>query len=118
VSLPGGCAIGSRPVNLHIHGLQSMGATVKVEGGYICARVQGRLKGDRILMDRVSVTGTENLMMAATLAKGTTLIENAAREPEVVDLAHFLNRMGAKISGMGSATLVIEGVDSLGGVSH
>jgi UDP-N-acetylglucosamine 1-carboxyvinyltransferase len=118
VSLPGGCAIGSRPVNLHIHGLQSMGATIKVEGGYICARAEGRLRGTRILMDRVSVTGTENLMMAATLAKGTTFIENAAREPEVVDLAHCLNRMGARISGMDTATLVIEGVDSLSGACH
>ncbi|ABA59227.1 UDP-N-acetylglucosamine 1-carboxyvinyltransferase [Nitrosococcus oceani] len=118
VSLPGGCAIGSRPVNLHIHGLQAMGATITVEEGYICARSQGRLRGTRLFMDRVSVTGTENLMMAATLAEGTTFIENAAREPEVVDLAHCLNQMGARISGMGSDTLVIEGVDSLGGASH
>jgi UDP-N-acetylglucosamine 1-carboxyvinyltransferase len=118
VSLPGGCAIGSRPVNLHIHGLQAMGARIKVERGYICARTQGRLKGTRLFMDRVSVTGTENLMMAATLAKGTTLIENAAREPEVVDLAHCLNRMGAQISGMGTDTLVIEGVDTLHGACH
>ncbi|QBQ54137.1 UDP-N-acetylglucosamine 1-carboxyvinyltransferase [Nitrosococcus wardiae] len=118
VSLPGGCAIGSRPVNLHIHGLQAMGATINVEGGYIRARTQGRLRGTRLLMDRVSVTGTENLMMAATLAKGTTFIENAAREPEVVDLAHCLNRMGARISGMGTDTLVIEGVDSLSGACH
>ncbi|BAW80979.1 UDP-N-acetylglucosamine 1-carboxyvinyltransferase [Candidatus Nitrosoglobus terrae] len=118
VSLPGGCAIGSRPVNLHIHGLQLMGANIKVEGGYICAHIQGRLKGARVLMDRVSVTGTENLMMAATLAKGTTFIENAAREPEVIDLAHFLNKMGAKISGMGTSTLIIEGVDSLKGTCH
>lgn len=118
VSLPGGCAIGSRPVNLHIHGLQAMGATINVEGGYIRARTQGRLRGTRLLMDRVSVTGTENLMMAATLAKGTTFIENAAREPEVVDLAHCLNRMGARVSGMGTDTLVIEGVDSLSGACH
>ena len=118
VSLPGGCAIGSRPVDLHIHGLQAMGARIKVERGYICARTQGRLKGARLFMDRVSVTGTENLMMAATLAKGTTFIENAAREPEVVDLACCLNRMGAKISGMGTDTLIIEGVDSLHGACH
>lgn len=118
VSLPGGCAIGSRPVDLHIHGLRAMGAEIKVEGGYIRARSPGRLRGARILMDRVSVTGTENLIMAATLANGTTIIENAAREPEVVDLAHCLNRMGAKISGMGADTVVVEGVDSLGGACH
>ena len=97
VSLPGGCAIGARPVNLHIHGLELMGAQIVVEEGYIKARVDGRLKGAHILMDMVSVTGTENLMMAAVLADGRTIIENAAREPEVVDLAHFLNALGARI---------------------
>lgn len=117
VSLPGGCAIGSRPVNLHIKGLQAMGAEVVIEDGYIKATC-ARLQGARIFMDMVSVTGTENLMMAAALAQGTTVIENAAREPEVVDLADCLNAMGAKISGAGSAELVIEGVDSLHDASH
>ena len=117
VSLPGGCAIGSRPVNLHIKGLQAMGAEVVIEDGYIKATAE-RLKGARIFMDMVSVTGTENLMMAAALAQGTTVIENAAREPEIVDLANCLNAMGAKVSGAGSAELVIEGVDSLHDASH
>lgn len=117
VSLPGGCAIGSRPVNLHIKGLQAMGADVVIEDGYIKAKA-ARLKGARIFMDMVSVTGTENLMMAAALAQGTTVIENAAREPEIVDLANCLNAMGAKVSGAGSAELVIEGVDSLHDASH
>lgn len=117
VSLPGGCAIGSRPVNLHIKGLEAMGATVVIEDGYIKARCE-RLKGARIFMDMVSVTGTENLMMAASLAQGTTIIENAAREPEIVDLANCLNAMGAKISGAGRSELVIEGVDSLHDASH
>ncbi len=117
VSLPGGCAIGSRPVNLHIAGLEAMGAEIKVENGYIRAKAK-RLKGARIFMDTVSVTGTENLMMAATLADGETVIENAAREPEVVDLALCLNRMGAKISGMGSDTIVIEGVKKLHGTEY
>lgn len=117
VSLPGGCAIGSRPVNLHIAGLEAMGADVKVENGYIRAKAK-RLKGARIFMDTVSVTGTENLMMAAALADGETVIENAAREPEVVDLALCLNRMGAKISGMGSDTIVIEGVKKLHGTEY
>lgn len=117
VSLPGGCAIGSRPVNLHVHGLQQMGADIEIEDGYIKAKAK-RLKGANILMDIVSVTGTENLMMAATLAEGTTTIENAAREPEVVDLADCLNKMGAKIQGAGTATLTIEGVDSLSGVEY
>ncbi|MEJ2760905.1 MAG: UDP-N-acetylglucosamine 1-carboxyvinyltransferase, partial [Gammaproteobacteria bacterium] len=117
VSLPGGCAIGSRPVNLHISGLEAMGAHIDVEGGYIRARAD-RLQGAELTMDIVTVTGTENLMMAATLARGTTLIENAAREPEVVDLADCLNRMGAKISGAGSATITIEGVDSLKGTQY
>jgi UDP-N-acetylglucosamine 1-carboxyvinyltransferase len=117
VSLPGGCAIGSRPVNLHIAGLEAMGAEIKVENGYIRAKAK-RLKGARIFMDTVSVTGTENLMMAATLADGETVIENAAREPEVVDLALCLNRMGAKIKGMGSDTIVIEGVKKLHGTEY
>ncbi len=115
VSLPGGCAIGARPVNLHIHGLELMGAKIVVEEGYIKARVDGRLKGARILMDMVSVTGTENLMMAAVLADGRTVIENAAREPEVVDLANFLIALGAKIQGVGTATLTIDGVEKLHG---
>ncbi|HEY4127646.1 MAG TPA: UDP-N-acetylglucosamine 1-carboxyvinyltransferase [Gammaproteobacteria bacterium] len=117
VSLPGGCAIGSRPVNLHIAGLEAMGAEVKVENGYIRAKAK-RLKGARIIMDTVSVTGTENLMMAAALADGETVIENAAREPEVVDLAVCLNRMGAKISGMGTDTVLIEGVKKLHGAEY
>lgn len=118
VSLPGGCAIGARPVNLHVHGLELMGAKIAIEDGYIKARVDGRLKGAHILMDMVSVTGTENLMMAATLADGRTVIENAAREPEVVDLAHFLNTLGAKIQGAGTDTLVIDGVERLHGGSY
>ena len=117
VSLPGGCAIGSRPVNLHIAGLEAMGAEIKVENGYIRAKAK-RLKGARIIMDTVSVTGTENLMMAAALADGETVIENAAREPEVVDLALCLNRMGAKINGMGTDTVVIEGVKKLHGAEY
>ena len=112
VSLPGGCAIGSRPVNLHIHGLAKMGADIQVENGFIRAKAK-RLKGTRLVMDLVTVTGTENLMMAATLAKGTTVIENAAREPEVVDLAHCLIAMGAQIGGAGTDTITIDGVDSL-----
>ncbi len=115
VSLPGGCAIGARPVNLHIHGLEQMGAEIKVEDGYIKARVEGRLRGAHILMDMVSVTGTENLMMAAVLAEGRTIIENAAREPEVVDLANFLNALGARIQGIGQDTLIIDGVEALHG---
>ena len=117
VSLPGGCAIGSRPVDLHIKGLQALGAEVSVENGYIKARAK-RLKGARINMDIVTVTGTENIMMAATLAKGTTVIENAAQEPEVIDLANCLNSMGAKIEGAGSATIVIEGVEQLHGTQY
>jgi len=123
VSLPGGCAIGSRPVDLHIKGLQAMGAEIHIEHGYIHAQApQGkgakRLKGARIFFDLVSVTGTENLMMAATLADGVTVLENAAREPEVVDLAHCLIAMGAKIEGAGSDTITITGVDRLHGASH
>ncbi len=117
VSLPGGCAIGSRPVNLHIEGLQALGAEVSVENGYIKARAK-RLKGARIYLDMVTVTGTENLMMAAVLARGTTIIENAAQEPEVIDLANCLNSMGAKISGAGTSTLVIEGVERLDGTTY
>ncbi len=116
VSLPGGCAIGARPVNLHIHGLELMGAKVDVRNGYIEAEVPGgRLQGANIFMDMVSVTGTENLMMAAALAEGTTIIENAACEPEVVDLANFLNTLGARIEGAGSTKLVIHGVEALHG---
>jgi UDP-N-acetylglucosamine 1-carboxyvinyltransferase len=117
VSLPGGCAIGQRPVDLHIKGLQAMGAQIEIEQGYIHARA-GRLKGTRIVMDMVTVTGTENLMMAASLADGVTVIENAAREPEVVDLADCLNAMGARISGAGSDVITIEGVDGLRGAEH
>ncbi len=117
VSLPGGCAIGSRPVNLHIQGLAKMGADIRVEGGFIHARAE-RLHGARLVMDMVTVTGTENLMMAATLASGTTVIENAAREPEVVDLAGCLVAMGAHIRGVGTDTIEIEGVSSLGGTSY
>jgi UDP-N-acetylglucosamine 1-carboxyvinyltransferase len=118
VSLPGGCAIGSRPVDLHLRGLEQMGAQIKVENGYIRATSNGRLKGAHIFLDQVTVTGTENLLMAATLAQGITTLENAAREPEVVDLTHYLNNMGAKISGVGTATLVIEGVESLQGAPY
>ena len=117
VSLPGGCAIGSRPVNLHIQGLQQLGAEITVEHGYICARAE-RLTGATIVMDIVTVTGTENLMMAATLAEGTTVLENAAREPEVVDLANCLIKMGAHIQGAGTDTIIIEGVEKLGGTEH
>ncbi|AGY92509.1 UDP-N-acetylglucosamine 1-carboxyvinyltransferase [Spiribacter curvatus] len=117
VSLPGGCAIGTRPVNLHVDGLQAMGADISVENGYIRARCR-RLKGARLVMDLVTVTGTENLMMAATLAEGRTVIENAAREPEVVDLANCLNAMGAQVSGAGSDTLVIDGVERLQGAHY
>lgn len=115
VSLPGGCAIGARPVNLHIEGLRQMGAHITVENGYIKAAVNGRLKGANILMDTVSVTGTENLMTAAALADGKTVIENAAREPEVIDLANFLNTLGADIRGAGTDTIVVHGVEKLHG---
>ena len=117
VSLPGGCAIGSRPVDLHIKGLQDMGAEIDVSNGYIHARAK-RLKGARLVMDIVTVTGTENLMMAAALADGTTIIENAAREPEVVDLANFIIAMGGKISGAGTDTITIEGVEKLHGTRY
>lgn len=117
VSLPGGCAIGSRPVNLHIKGLQALGAKITVDRGYIRARAN-RLRGARIFMDLISVTGTENLMMAAVLAEGTTVIENAAREPEVIDLARCLKTMGADIHGAGSDEITIHGVQRLGGGAH
>ena len=113
VSLPGGCAIGTRPVDIHINGLIKMGADINVEGGFIHAKVD-RLKGCHLVLEQITVTGTENLLMAATLAEGTTIMENAAKEPEVTDLAHFLNAMGAKISGIGTDVLVIEGVKKLG----
>ena len=117
VSLPGGCAIGERPVDLHIKGLEAMGAEVSIDAGYIHARAK-RLKGARIFMDTVTVTGTENLMMAACLAEGETVLENAAREPEVVDLARCLIAMGARIRGHGTDEIVVEGVRSLGGATH
>jgi len=113
VSLPGGCAIGARPVDIHLDGLKKMGADIRVENGFIHAKAT-RLKGCRLVLEQVTVTGTENLLMAAVLAEGTTIIENAAREPEVNDLAHFLNKMGAKISDIGTDVLTIEGVDRLG----
>src|SRR6204780_3335208 len=115
VSLPGGCAIGARPVNIHVAGLQAMGADITIEGGYIRARA-ARLKGARLVLDTVTVTGTENLMMAAVLAEGETVIENAAREPEVIDLANFLIAMGAKIVGAGTDRIAIQGVRELQGV--
>src|SRR3954463_13962143 len=117
ISLPGGCAIGARPVNIHVAGLQAMGADITIEGGYIRARA-GRLKGARLMLDTVTVTGTENLMMAATLADGETIIENAAREPEVVDLANFLIAMGAKIQGAGTDKIVVQGVERLHGTQY
>ena len=117
VSLPGGCAIGTRPVNLHVQGLRAMGAEVSVEGGYIRARCR-RLQGARLVMDLVTVTGTENLMMAATLAAGRSVIENAAREPEVVDLANYLNAMGARVRGAGTDTITIDGVERLEGAQY
>jgi UDP-N-acetylglucosamine 1-carboxyvinyltransferase len=117
VSLPGGCAIGQRPVDQHLKGLQAMGASITIEHGYMHAEAE-RLRGARIVMDLVTVTGTENLMMAATLAEGTTLLENAAREPEVVDLAKCLVAMGAKIEGAGSDVIRVQGVGSLGGATH
>ncbi|MGD0465139.1 MAG: UDP-N-acetylglucosamine 1-carboxyvinyltransferase [Gammaproteobacteria bacterium] len=119
VSLPGGCAIGPRPVDLHIKGLEAMGASISIEDGYIKATCKrGKLKAAQIIFDTVTVTGTENLMMAATLATGTTVLKNAACEPEVQDLANFLNKMGARISGIGTDTLEIEGVESLSGCQY
>ncbi|HSG57680.1 MAG TPA: UDP-N-acetylglucosamine 1-carboxyvinyltransferase, partial [Paracoccaceae bacterium] len=118
VSFPGGCAIGSRPVDLHLKGLEAMGAQISVANGYINAEVEGRLRGARIVMETVTVGGTENLMMAATLATGRTVLENAAREPEVVDLAQCLIAMGARISGHGTDTIVIEGIERLHGCDY
>jgi UDP-N-acetylglucosamine 1-carboxyvinyltransferase len=122
VSLPGGCAIGSRPVDLHIKGLQAMGAAIHITHGYIQASTlhlpNRRLQGTRYYMDMVTVTGTENLMMAAALAHGTTILENAAKEPEVVDLAECLNKMGANIKGAGTDVITIEGVEKLTGTTH
>jgi len=117
VSLPGGCAIGARPVNIHVAGLQAMGADIHIENGYIKARAD-RLKGARLVLETVTVTGTENLMMAAALAEGETVLENAAREPEVVDLSDFLCAMGAKIKGAGTDRIVIEGVKRLNGTAY
>ena len=117
VSLPGGCAIGARPVNLHINGLEAMGADITVENGYIKAKCK-RLQGAKIVLDMITVTGTENLMMAACLADGITILENAAREPEVVDLAHCLNAMGAKVTGAGTDTITIEGVERMHGTTY
>ncbi|WHY00511.1 UDP-N-acetylglucosamine 1-carboxyvinyltransferase [Neobacillus sp. DY30] len=118
VALPGGCAIGSRPIDQHLKGFEAMGAKVKVGNGFIEAEVDGRLKGAKIYLDFPSVGATENIMMAATLAKGTTVIENVAKEPEIVDLANFLNKMGANVRGAGTGTLRIEGVDVLFGADH
>ncbi|MDX1901517.1 MAG: UDP-N-acetylglucosamine 1-carboxyvinyltransferase [Gammaproteobacteria bacterium] len=118
VSLPGGCAIGSRPVDQHLKGLQAMGADISVEDGYVKAQAKKRLQGATIVMDLITVTGTENIMMAATLAEGQTIIHNAAREPEVEDLALFLNTLGAKISGAGTSTIVIDGVPELSGGNY
>mgnify|MGYP001954073313 CR=1 FL=1 len=118
VALPGGCAIGSRPIDQHLKGFEAMGAVVKVGNGFIDAEVKGRLKGAKIYLDFPSVGATENIMMAATLAEGMTVIENAAKEPEIVDLANFLNKMGAKVRGAGTGTIRIEGVDILFGAEH
>ena len=118
VSLPGGCSIGARPVDLHISGLERLGAQIVLEDGYVKAYVNGRLSGTRIVMEKVSVGATLSIMIAATLAKGTTVIENAAREPEIADTAEFLNKMGAKISGAGSDAITIEGVERLTGCQH
>ena len=118
VSLPGGCSIGARPVDLHISGLERLGAQIVLEDGYVKAHVNGRLTGTRIVMEKVSVGATLSIMIAATLAKGTTVIENAAREPEIADTAEFLNKMGAKISGAGSDAITIEGVERLTGCQH
>ncbi|SDE34386.1 UDP-N-acetylglucosamine 1-carboxyvinyltransferase [Paenibacillus sp. UNCCL117] len=118
ISLPGGCAIGTRPIDQHLKGFEAMGAEIELGQGYIEARVQGRLKGAKIYLDVASVGATENIMMAATLAEGTTLIENAAKEPEIVDLANYLNAMGARIRGAGTGTIRIDGVERLGGAVH
>lgn len=118
VALPGGCAIGSRPIDQHLKGFEAMGAKVKVGNGYIDAEVDGRLKGAKVYLDFPSVGATENIMMAATLAEGTTILENVAKEPEIVDLANLLNKMGAKVKGAGTGTMKIEGVDQLYGAEH
>ncbi len=118
VSFPGGCAIGSRPVDIHLRGLEAMGAKIEIDGGYIRATSEGRLKGTHFLMDTVTVGGTENLLMAAALADGKTILENAAREPEIVDLANMLVAMGAKIEGIGTSTLTVHGVESLHGCTY
>ncbi|MGG4265406.1 UDP-N-acetylglucosamine 1-carboxyvinyltransferase [Peribacillus simplex] len=118
VALPGGCAIGSRPIDQHLKGFEAMGAKVKVGNGFIDAEVEGRLKGARVYLDFPSVGATENIMMAATLAEGITILENVAKEPEIVDLANFLNKMGAKVRGAGTGTMKIEGVDKLYGTEH
>lgn len=120
VSLPGGCAIGSRPIDLHLEALKHLGAQVSLEAGYIVARApqSGRLVGGEVNFDKVTVTGTENLMMAATLAEGRTVLNNAAREPEIADLAELLNRMGARVRGAGAPQIIIEGIESLGGAEH
>ena len=118
VSFPGGCAIGSRPVDLHLRGMEALGAEIEVDGGYIRAKSNGRLKGAKIILDTVTVGGTENILMAASLAEGRTIIQNAAREPEVADLANFINAMGGNVLGAGTDTLIIEGVESLGGCEY
>ncbi len=120
VSLPGGCAIGTRPIDLHLRGLEALGAEVSLEAGYVVARAptRGRLQGAEVNFDKVTVTGTENLMMAAALAEGQTILNNAAREPEITDLAELLNRMGARVRGAGTPTIKIDGVDALGGAEH
>lgn len=118
VSFPGGCAIGSRPVDIHLRGLEAMGAIIEVDEGYIRARSNGRLKGANIFMDTVTVGGTENLLMAAVLAEGRTVLHNAAREPEIVDLSHCLNAMGAKVEGIGTDTIVVDGVEKLHGCTY
>ena len=118
VSLPGGCAIGPRPVDLHLRGLEALGAIIEMKEGYVKARVNGRLKGARFIFDVSTVGGPEHIMMAAALAEETTVLENCAREPEIIDLADFLNAMGAKVSGQGTDTITIEGVESLGGCDH
>ena len=118
VALPGGCAIGSRPLDQHLKGFEAMGATVRVGNGFLDAEVNGRLQGAKIYLDFPSVGATENIMMAATLAEGTTILENAAKEPEIVDLANLLNKMGAKVKGAGTATIRIEGVSELSGTTH
>ncbi|MGI8995238.1 MAG: UDP-N-acetylglucosamine 1-carboxyvinyltransferase, partial [Pyrinomonadaceae bacterium] len=120
VSLPGGCAIGTRPIDLHLENLKVLGADVSLEAGYVVARSpqRGRLQGAEFTFDKVTVTGTENLLMAATLAEGRTVMHNVAREPEVVDLAELLNRMGARVRGAGTPTITVEGVESLGAAEH